>query len=166
MTTPGYIVVFGYLTFILWLVYSGQKAGWPANSQRVFLWGLAPGVFMLVLVVGIALSNQTNNTVAPEPPGVPGVDPNATRIELRDISAALVTADKKGDVQVASLVIAAALNLTVKIESQPDFKRLDGALRNCSLASRNLLNGAELVAKGGRWLNQDQFQAAVADCRT
>lgn len=166
MTTLGYIFVFGYLSFITWLVYSGKKAGWPSSSQRVLTWGLVPGGFVLALVVGIFISNNYNSNEVAAKPGESGVDANVTRIELRDISTALVTADKKGDSQLASLVVASVLVLTLKIEGQPEFKKVGSGLYNCSLAARNLLNGAKSVGKGGRWLNQDQFQEAVSDCRS
>ncbi|MDO8776591.1 MAG: hypothetical protein Q7K57_49335 [Burkholderiaceae bacterium] len=166
MTTTGYLIIGGYAALVLWLVYRGRKSGWTKGAERALAMSLMPAALALAIVVGVYLTGSpadaSPQTAIQE--SQVGIDPNATRNKLRELSAVLVTADKKGDAQLAQTVLMYAVALQVTMQQQPDEKK--SALRNCALAAKHLSTGAVSIKDGGRWLNEDQFQAAAGDCRT
>jgi hypothetical protein len=56
--------------------------------------------------------------------------------------------------------------VAVQVTIQHQSNEQQAALRNCALAVKHLLTGAQAIQDGGRWLNEDQFQSAAGDCRT
>ena len=164
MTPLGYLIIFSYAGFLLWLAVHGVRSRWPSSAQRAMTYGLIPAGLAAVFFVGQLFSGADDQPA--EPPGVAGIDPNATRDRLRELSAVLIAADKKGDAKLANAVLLTAVALLVTIEHQPGAKQAGAALYNCALAAKHLSAGAESVTRSGRWLNEDQFQAAAGSCST
>lgn len=164
MSKVGYLIIFSYAGFLLWLAVHGVRSRWPSSAQRAMAYGLIPAGLAAVFFVGQLFSGGDDQPA--EPPGLAGIDPNATRDRLRELSAVLVAADKKGDVELAKTVLLLTVALHVTIEHQPGVKQVGAALYNCALAAKHLSTGAESVTSGGRWLNEDRFQVAAGDCRT
>lgn len=124
---------------------------------------IALGVVVLsVPFVAVHLMSQYSVQSEKAPEQI-GVDANATRVKLRDLSAVLVTADKRGDVQLAKEVRLQVFGVDTTLSYQPQEKQF--VLRMCRLAAKHLITGAESIIAGGRWNNEDQFHTAASDCR-
>lgn len=164
MSMSAYLIIATYAALLAWLVYRGQKSNWNTGATRAMVWGSAPAVLAVAIGLGVYLGGSADAAPQAKADELAGVDPNATREKLRELSAVLVSADKKGDAQLAQTVLNHAVALQVTIDHQPGEKK--SALRNCALAAQHLASGADFIARGGRWQNEDQFQAAAGDCRT
>lgn len=143
-----------------------KRAGAGSAMQSIVTWA----VILLASAGGIYVGYKIFGTDADTAPqvqaqsGQVGIDPDATRNKLRELSAVLVAADKKGDAELARTVLVHSVAVQVTIQHQSNEQQ--AALRNCALAVKHLLTGAQAIQDGGRWLNEDQFQAAAGDCRT
>lgn len=164
MSLSAYVIVAVYAALLAWLVYRGRQSNWSDGATRALVWSSAPAVLAVAIGLGVYLGGTADAAPQAKAAEFVGVDPNPTREKLRELSAALVSADKKGDAQLAETVFKHALALKVTIDHQSGDKK--SALRNCALAAQHLVSAADLIARGGRWQNEDQFQAAAGDCRT
>lgn len=132
-------------------------------------WTAWPKALAVVAVAGFAVYGASVMLGSDSPtssPGAVGVDADATRQHLRELSAVLVTANKKSDEQLASQVKLQVIATMVTIDHQPGAKDLNSPMHACATAARNLVDAATVVENGGRWLNEDTFQEAAANCRS
>jgi hypothetical protein len=165
MNATAFFILIFYAAFPGLYLFRGFRSGWTSGVQRGLAWSLVPAVVVLVFAVGLNLSSP--GPVLPDvgkSAAQPGIEQNATRLRLREYASLLVEADKKGDVKLAKNVMLLSLGARVEIDHQPDAFKLGSGAHNCALAARNLVQAAEYVASGGRWINQDQFDNAVSDC--
>ena len=141
-----------------------KRVGLGAVMQSIALWA----VILLAAAGGIFIGYKIfgSDIDAPQPQAqesLIGIEPDATRNKLRELSTVLVAADKKGDAALANTVFLHIVAMRITMENQPAEKKK--ALYNCTLAAKHLSSGSETVKAGYRWLNEDQFQSAVGDCR-
>lgn len=164
MSIQGMAVLAAYGVLLAWLFYRGKKSNWSSGATRALVWGATPALLFAVIFVGLQFGGESDADRQAKAAEMVGVDANATRLKLRELSDALVTADKKGDAALAQTIMHHAVDIMVTMERQPPGSK--SLPRDCTLAAQHLATGAETIARGGRWRNADQFQAAAGDCRT
>lgn len=161
MSTAGVWIISAYLAVIGGLVFAGLRTGWKAWAQRALAAAIVPAGVALVFYVGMALTSSPPEAVA----NTSDARAAPIRMQLRELSDALVTADKKGDAALAQSVGLAVAPVLARLNDQPSAAQRGTALYHCRLAAVHLSDAAASVAAGGRWLSGDRFQAAAADCR-
>lgn len=164
MSTAGMMVLSVYTVLIVGLVVAGFRTNWKKWIQRTLAYSLIPAGVGLVFAVGLQLSGSDGEKIE-KATAEAGTDPNATREALRQLATALNTADKKGDVALAQKVMLSVIPVLAKLNDQPLSRQYGTPLYNCKLAAVHLTDAAAAVAAGSRWLTEDRFQAAAADCR-
>lgn len=144
------------------LMFSIQRVEWLKPLAGVAI-GLAAAALIVFAVSSTwdALGATGSNQVQ----GRPGETPDATRLQLRNLSDALVAANRTGDPVLAEKVGLQVVSILGMIELQPTAKISGSPMYQCALAARHLIAGSAAIKAGGRWRDEDRFQNAASLCR-
>jgi hypothetical protein len=127
---------------------------------------VATGLVVLALGAGWNLVTAKMEPSSPQVTSIRSGDINieSTRLELEQLANVLATADNKSDLRLLGRVFSDTWVIAQRITQHPEALQKGTGLYNCSLAVDAVFRGVKVVESGGQW-NDQQFRAAIAECR-